>query len=374
MSHDTLPQDFPRWYAHPGARAWRAQPLDTSPREFHRTLEGYAPTPLIELPAFAQELGVRRVFVKDESQRLGLPAFKIVGASYAIARALSERLGENEVLPFDELRGRVADAGDIRLVAATDGNHGRAVARFGRLLGLPVTIYIPPGAADAAMAGIRSEGAELIEPGVPYDEVVAITVEAAASDPNAILVQDSAQPGGEEVARWIVDGYDTLASEVDEQLGDEHLDLFVVGAGVGALAQGIVQHYRSAGRTPAVLVTNPEAAPGLTVSLTEGRIVPVGTGTTVMTGLNCGTVSELAWPTLRDGLDASVVVTDGDALAAMRDLQSLGVDAGPCGAASLAGTRAALAQPDGRKVLGLDENSVIVLLSSEGFAANPKSA
>ncbi len=359
----------PRWFANPTARTWRTKPLDHAPRQFHRTLPDYYSTPLVELAPLADELGVGRVYVKDESHRLGLPAFKIVGASYAIARSLSERLGADGVLSLDELRERLADS-PVRLIAATDGNHGRAVARVGRMIGLPVTIYIPPGAAPEAVTGIRSEGCELIEPGVPYDDCVALAVAVASDDPNALLVQDSAQPGGESVAQWIVAGYDTLADEVDEEL--EHLDLFVVGAGVGALAQGIVQHYRSGDRTPAVLVTNPEAAPALTVSLHAGEIVPVGTGETIMTGLNCGTVSSYAWPVLAGGLDASVVVSDTETRTAMRDLHALGVLAGPCGAASLAGLRAAVAIPGGREALGLGADSVVVLLSSEGFAANPK--
>jgi diaminopropionate ammonia-lyase len=110
----------------------------------------------------------------------------------------------------------------------------------------------------------------------------------------------------------------------------------------------------------------------VTAALRAGRIVPVETGETVMTGLNCGTVSEIAWPTLREGLDAAVTVTDREALAAAADLAGLGVDSGPCGAATLAGLRTVLAEPGTRERLELTEDSVVVLLSTEGTAANPR--
>ena len=77
------------------------------PWEFHRGLPEYKPTPLVSLPALAAELGLGALFVKDESRRLGLNSFKILGASYAISR-------------FEGLRTCFS--------AATDGNHGRAVA------------------------------------------------------------------------------------------------------------------------------------------------------------------------------------------------------------------------------------------------------
>ena len=113
------------------AREWRTRP-GPDVLGFHESLPGYVPTRLVDVPALADELGVSRVFVKEESSRLGLPAFKVLGASYAISRALSARLGHDDALPLDVLRGR---APATRLIATTDGNHGRAVAHIARLLG-----------------------------------------------------------------------------------------------------------------------------------------------------------------------------------------------------------------------------------------------
>lgn len=368
MTETSIPPHF-----NSDARTWRTEPLRESPAELHRSLPGYAPTPLIPLPVLAEELGVRTVLVKDESQRLGLPAFKILGASYAIARALSARLGSDTALPLEELRERLGSIRGMSLVAATDGNHGRAVAHLARLLGLPATIYVPRGVSAQATAAIVSEGAELVELDLPYDDVVARAAEHSGGD--ALLIQDTSWDGYVDVPQWIVDGYATLLQEIDDQLArnaTERLDLVVVPAGVGSLAQAVVHHYRSTPRTPALLVAEPGTAASVTSSLHAGRVVPVETGETVMTGLNCGTVSATAWPVLRDGLDASVTVTDAQALTAVADLGRLGVDSGPCGAATLAALRAVCADDEQRRQLGLAENSVVVLLSTEGTAANPK--
>lgn len=194
-------------------------------------------------------------------------------------------------------------------------------------------------------------------------------------DEHTLLVQDTSWSGYEQVPQWIVDGYDTLLAEVDEQLTDAGAgapDLVVVPAGVGSLAQAVVSHYRRDGHRPAVLAAEPDTAASVTSALRAGRIVPVATGDTIMTGLNCGTVSDIAWPALREGLDASVTVTDAGALDAVRDLAAQGVDAGPCGAATLAGARNVMSVPERRAALGLPDDAVVVLLSTEGRAANPK--
>jgi len=362
------------WYSNPAARAWRTEPVRSGMREFHNSLPGYAPTPLTPIPEAAAILKVGAVFVKDESQRLGLPAFKILGASYAISRALSAWLGAPGVAySLEELRKRLGTDSALSLAAATDGNHGRAVAHVANLLGLPATIYVPAEVSQAAMDAIRSEGATLIELSVPYDDVVEHAKNATVGD--AVLIQDTSWSGYQDIPQWVVDGYDTMFAEIDEQLrsaGIERLDLIVAPSGVGSFAQAAVRHYRSTEHTPSVLSVEPDTASSVTTSLRAGRITPVSTADTVMTGLNCGTVSALAWPILLAGLDASVTVTDSEALAAVHDLASHGVDSGPCGASTLAGARAVLVDPDRRAELGITDDAIVVLLSTEGRAANPK--
>lgn len=361
------------WHHNPNAKDWFTPRVAADARDFHRSLPGYAPTPLTPVADLATELGVRAVFVKDESHRLGLPAFKILGASYAISRALSRRLGHpSAAYTLEELQRRLAGS-TVSLVAATDGNHGRAVARVADLLAIPAVIYVPTEVSDAAKDAIRAEGARLVELAIPYDEVV--THAAAASGGDAVLIQDTSWADYEDIPRWIVAGYDTLLVELDEQLenaGCDRVDLVIAPAGVGSFAQAVVAHYRTEGHRPALLVVEPDTAASVTSSLNAGRISPVLTGDTVMTGLNCGTVSEIAWPVLSSGLDAAAAVTDRDALDAVNTLEALGIDSGPCGAATLAGARRVLADPQRRRALGVGVDAVVILLSTEGRAANPK--
>lgn len=364
---------FPRalpWFARPDARAWRCEPAPAEVRVFHSSLPDYKPTPLTELPSAATELGVGRVFVKDESCRLGLPAFKALGASWAVHRALAERAASG------------AEPGPVTLVTATDGNHGRAVARTARRLGQGAHVFVPQGVHPRAVAAIVAERARVTEVAGPYDEAVRLAAEAAAG-PDAILVQDTAWPGYERIPGWIVEGYSTLCTEIDEQLAAEGVvdgpDLVSVPVGVGSLAQAVVTHYRSRpggsdGRAPALLSVEPEAAACVLESLALGAPVSVTTGATTMAGLNCGTPSSIAWPFLSGGLDAAIAVTDADSARAAARLAALGVSAGPCGAAALAGLRVALTGSgagERRRALGLGPSSVVVLLNTEGPAANP---
>ncbi|MFI6484706.1 pyridoxal-phosphate dependent enzyme [Nonomuraea sp. NPDC050663] len=323
-------------YVRPDARDWRCEPAPAGVRDFHRSLPGYAPTPLTGVPAIAAELGLGRVLVKDESQRLGLPAFKVLGASWAIHRA-------------------VPAGSRAHLVTATDGNHGRAVARMARLLGHTAEILIPGGVPEEAVAAIEGEGATVRRADGSYDEAV----RQAAGVEGAVVVQDTAWPGYEEIPGWIVEGYSTLFSEIDDEVGEP--DLVVVPAGVGSLTQAAVTHYRGRPGRTALMTVEPESAACVLASLLAGEPVTVETGFTVMTGLNCGTVSSLAWPYLRDGLDAAVAVGEDDSLRAVRDLGALGISAGPCGAAALAGLRAA------RRRLDLGPDATVVLLNTEGF-------
>ncbi|MFL6128635.1 MAG: diaminopropionate ammonia-lyase [Mycobacteriales bacterium] len=348
------------WYANPAARTRSCDAAPADVLAFHRQLPGYAPTPLVELPSVAAELNVRRLLVKDESSRLGLPAFKVLGASWAVARLVAARAGLRGPLTLDRLRAAV---GPLTLVTATDGNHGRAVARMARLLGAAAHVLVPDVVPDRAARLIADEGAKVTTLPGPYDQTVAEAARVAAGDPDAELVQDTAWPGYETVPGWVVEGYATLPAEIGPVP-----DLVVVPIGVGSLAQAVVTHYRSGGRAAAVLGVEPETAACVLASLRAGRRRSVRTGATVMAGLNCGTPSSLAWPVLRDGLDAAVAVSDDQASRAVADLGDLGVSSGPSGAATLAAARAALGEEARRAALRVGPEATVVLLSTEGRA------
>jgi diaminopropionate ammonia-lyase len=350
------------WHAHQRDRTWTCDGPSPEATAFHRGLPDYAPTPLLDLPSLARELDVGRVLVKDESSRLGLPAFKALGASWAVYRALRD-------YPAGET---------TTVVAATDGNHGRAVAHFAHALGHRAIVVLPDGVHPAAAQAIRDEGADVRVVGGSYDSAVAIADDTAQAE-RGILIQDTSWEGYTDVPGWIVEGYATLFAEVDQRLRTRSLGtphLVVVPVGVGSLLHAAISHYRGsdAAQGTAIVSAEAQAAACLPASLRTGRPVTVRTRASVMSGLNCGTPSALAWPYIVRGLDAAVAVSDDDDLQAARDLAALGVSAGPCGAASLAAARLALtgAGSDRRRShLGLEPESIVVLVSTEGVDANP---
>ncbi|MEY4312273.1 MAG: hypothetical protein RLZZ571_1043 [Actinomycetota bacterium] len=327
--------------------------------EFHRGLSGYKPTELIPLPQIAAELGVGQVLAKNESDRFGLPAFKALGASWAIHKSL-QKLGDTD---------------SVTIVTATDGNHGRAVAKFSKLFGHKAKIVVPPGVHPSAVQAIVDEGAEVSRVHGSYDDAVA-EAERIAKSPGHILLQDTAWEGYEEVPSWIVEGYATMFSEIDSQisgLGIKGADLVVVPAGVGSLLQGALAHYRSEKgllKTKVVSV-EPVSAACIQASVKQGNPASVPTTTTVMAGLNCGTISSLAWPFVKNGLDGAIAITDEQDIVAAKDLANMGVFAGPCGASGLAGLRSVLKNDEARQALGLNSDSTLVILITEGSDANP---
>jgi diaminopropionate ammonia-lyase len=373
------------WFANPRARSWACDSAEQvrsgTVRAFHRGLPGYAPTPLTEVPELAAELGTGRVFVKDESARLGLPAFKVLGASWAVRQLLARAPGSGSAANTPAQLRTLADRRPgLVFVTATDGNHGRAVARMARLVGAPAQVFVPAVTRPPVIAAIAGEGAEVTRVAGSHDEAVAVAATWARDHPGAELVQDTAWPGYEQVPAWIAEGYSTLFAETDAQLaaaGAAASALVVVPVGVGSLAQAAVAHYRARdtppGRAhPGLLAVEPDTAACLLASLQAGTPVSVPTAETIMAGLNCGTVSTIAWPCLAAGLDAAVAVSDAATRRAVGDLAAAGISAGPSGAASLAGARAALTGPGSatrRDALAIEPDSVVVLLSTEAGPA-----
>jgi diaminopropionate ammonia-lyase len=321
-------------FLRPAGNTWRCPPAPTTVRDFHARLPGYAPTPLTELPVLATELKVGRLFVKDESSRLGLPAFKALGASWAVHQVLKDQIGQ------------------VTLTTATDGNHGRAVARMARLFGHKAHTFVPHHVPQHAVEAIKAEQAEVTIVNGNYDDAVSLAAKA-----DGVLVQDMGWPGYEEIPAWIVEGYGTLCAEIDEQLHDDP-DLVVIPVGVGSFAQAVITHHRSRDSRTRLLAVEPDTAACVLESLRAGERKTIPTGDTIMAGLNCGTPSATAWPFLHHGLDAAVAISDADCTRAINDLNAHNVHSGPCGAAALAGLRAI------RNDLGT--LGTVVLISTEG--------
>jgi diaminopropionate ammonia-lyase len=310
---------------------------------FHARLPGWRETPVRQLDGVAAELMLGGVALKDESDRLGLPAFKVLGASWALERAL-------------------ADAPDTGiLVAASAGNHGRAVAHVAAMRGLGCRIFVPARAAADRRAAIEGEGAELVVVDGGYEEAVRLA-DAAGAEPGALALADVGETGP---AHWVIDGYHTLFAEAAAQVG---FDTLLVPAGVGSFAAAAARYGARAGK--AVIAVEPVAAACVTASLGAGAPTVVPTPGTRMAGMDCAEVSPAAWPSLRDGLTGTVTVSDAEATAAMRELAGLGYAIGDCGAAPLAALRAMMTEPEGaalRAAAGLDEaRARVLLVATEG--------
>ncbi|MGB4136706.1 MAG: diaminopropionate ammonia-lyase [Microbacterium sp.] len=327
---------------------------------YHRTLPEYRRTPLVRADALAARLGVRTVWVKNEASRLGLPAFKILGASWATARAISTRLGVDLAgLTLDGLTDAVQRDDRLkRLVAATDGNHGRAVARMAKLLGLESLIFVPEGTVASRIEAIESEGATVIVHPDNYDSAVRKAAEEESDD--TMVIADTAWEGYTDIPRWVVDGYSTITQEVREELsaaGEPLPDVIAVQMGVGAFAASVVENF--ADLAPRVIGVEPEKVACIAQSIEAGHIVPIeGQLDSIMAGLNCGEPSPIAWPALQKGLAEVVLVSDADAEEAMRALAAEGVVAGESGAAGLAGLLVAADS------LGPDD--VVLVVNTEG--------
>ncbi|HKW21820.1 MAG TPA: diaminopropionate ammonia-lyase [Ktedonobacterales bacterium] len=343
--------------------------------DFHQKLPGYRESPLIGAPGIADVLGVGKVWVKDESSRFGLPAFKFLGASWAVYRVLLERSG-GSIAPwqtFDDLRERFAPLKPLTLIAATDGNHGRAVARMAHLLGFASHILVPRGMAQARIDAIEGEGANVTIVNGSYDD--AVTRAAALASENALVISDTAWDGYTQIPHWIMEGYTTILRELDDQLaatGSPRVDLVAAQMGVGGLATAVVWHYRrpELANQPKIVGVEPLAADALLESARAGRMVEVpGPHTSIMAGLCCGVPSLVAWPILSSGIDVFVAIDDEWAREAMRELAKAGVVSGETGAAGLAGLLALLSGPEReqhRQLLRLTRESQVVVISTEG--------
>jgi diaminopropionate ammonia-lyase len=321
---------------------------------FHRAHRGYAPTQLRPLPEETAALGLGEIWLKDENGRFGLPAFKIAGASWALARLVAERPGLESVW------------------AASEGNHGRAVARAAAQRGLAARIFLPVATSEARARAIASEGAEVVRVEGVYEDAVAAA--ARAGDvPGAATLADVAYDDSDPVAHWVADGYSTIFDEAAEQ-ADVPFDVILCQIGVGSFASAAVR-FACHQQPPAIAIgVEPATAACVTASLAAGRPVVVDTPGTSMAGLNCATPSHAAWPVLRDGLAGTVVISVDESRTAMRDLAALQIVAGDCGAASLAGLRALMRDPGCAQLArsaGLGPSSCVLIVSTEG-ATDPE--
>ena len=349
---------------------------------FHKTFPEYSETPLWELKNLASDLGVASIYIKDESYRFGLNAFKVLGGSYCIGNYIAEQLGiAIDVLSYEkiieeEVKNRL---GNLTFVTATDGNHGRGIAWTAQKFGYKSVVYMPKGTTLERLNNIKELGSEAAVTQLNYDDTVQ-WAEKIAQKNGWILVQDTSWEGYEKIPEWIMKGYTTMAYEVLKQLKNEKPTHIFLQAGVGAMAGAIAGFFADAygeKDKPMIIIVESNQADCIfrTAQASDGRLHEVnGALDTIMAGLACGKPCSIGWEILQDYAESFMAVPDYVAAKGMRILGNpVGDDSriisGESGAVTL-GVVAELMQNRNfeqiRKQLKLDRNSKILCFSTEG--------
>lgn len=348
--------------------------------DFHKSFPMYRPTPLAHLAQLAKVVGVADLYVKDESHRFGLNAFKVLGGSYAIGSYLAERLGKDvgelsyEEMISPEVKGQI---GDVTFITATDGNHGRGVAWTANQLGQKSVVYMPKGSAPERLENIKKEGADAQITHLPYDDTVRLASQHAQQY-GWVLVQDTAWEGYEGIPCNIMQGYTTMAQEVAQELPQPPTHIFLQ-AGVGSLPAAIAGYFSDLYQEnkPTITIVEPHSADCIfrTAEANDEKLHAVpGEMKTLMAGLACGEPSPIAWEILRDYADFFLTCDDAMAANGMRILgaplkDDSRVISGESGAATL-GCLVELMTNDAyshyRNMLNLNETSRVLLFSTEG--------
>lgn len=370
----------------PRDRSYPVEPFGAENAErvhaFHRQFPGYAATPLVRLQSLAERLGAQAVYVKDESPRFGLNAFKGLGGSYSVGRYIADRLGiPEEELTYERITSDEARAeiGDATFVTATDGNHGRGLAWTAETLGYKSVVYMPKGSSQERLDNIRAHGATAEITDVNYDDTVRLAG-TMAEENGWIYVQDTAFPGYEKIPAWIMAGYTTMGHEITEELGEERPTHIFLQAGVGAMAGAMTAFFRDAykdGKPPVIVIVEPDKADCFyrTAAADDGELHTVtGALDTIMAGLACGEPCTIGWDILRAHADHFLSVADPVAAKGMRVLGNPlpgdePVISGESGAVTL-GVAVELFENEAldalKKSIGLDANSRILCISTEG--------
>ncbi|MFA6075108.1 MAG: diaminopropionate ammonia-lyase [Negativicutes bacterium] len=352
-------------------------------RNFHRSIPGYKPTPLRDLDNLATKLGLGKIFIKDESYRFGLNAFKVLGGSFAIAKYLAQKLNKSiEQMPFSVMTSDAVrrQLGDVTFATTTDGNHGRGVAWTANVLKQKSVVHMPVGSSQFRLDMIRAEGATADITNMNYDDTVRLTAKESAEN-GWVIIQDTAWEGYEEIPLWIMQGYGTMALEADEQIAAEGFEPpthVFVQAGVGSLAGAIQGYFADRyGADVKVVIAEARAADCLYRSAVANDGQPHNVGgdlTTIMAGLACGEPNIIGWKILRDYSSAFVSCRDVVAAYGMRllgnpltgDAKVVSGESGAvtAGLLSLLMTDNSLAEL--KTALGLCSSSRVLMFSTEG--------
>ncbi|RJP60034.1 MAG: diaminopropionate ammonia-lyase [Ignavibacteriales bacterium] len=339
-------------------------------RNFHRTVPKYNTTPLIELEDTAIKFGISKLWLKDESHRMGLKAFKILGGSYAITNILSNKLGINkEFLSFEKLSAE--DLSSFSFVTATDGNHGRGVAWVANKLGCKSFVFMPNTSSESRINNIKEFATEVFVVDGNYDFATEKAKQFAKNE-NSILVQDSSWFGYEEIPLMIMQGYLTLIDEIYEQLNGENFTHIFLHCGVGSMPAAIEAFLvnKFGVNKPKTIIVEPNKADcfykSIEINDGEPHIVS-GKLDSIMAGLSCGIPSKIAWDIISKHSDYFTSCVDEITKIGMRELAKLNIVSGESGAVSYGILSHAFKNDKSiLESLEINADSKIMLISTEG--------
>ena len=349
-------------------------------QSFHASFPVYKETPLVELKHTAKSMGLGNIYIKDESYRFGLNAFKVLGGSYAIGNYLAKRLGKSITeMPYEKLvSGEIKrELGDITFVTATDGNHGRGVAWTAKQLQQKSVVYMPKGSAEERLMNIRAEGADASITDLNYDEAVRLA-NSQAEQKGWVMVQDTAWEGYEDIPGWIMQGYGTMGYEAYMQLPEKPTHIFLQ-AGVGSMAGAVAGFFASVygEDRPIITIVEPNKADCIykTAEAADGKLHFVtGDMDTIMAGLACGEPCSIGWNVLRDYADNFISCPDYAAAQGMRvlgnpeagDTKVVSGESGASAFGCIAEIMRDKTLVELKNKLKLDENSKLLFFSTEG--------
>lgn len=339
---------------------------------------GYQVTPLHSLKSLASQLGVASLHYKDESHRFGLGSFKALGGAYAVARLLQRevaaRQSNGEPSIAEILNGDHAEViSNITVCCATDGNHGRSVAWGAQTFGCQCVIYVHATVSDARCKAIEAYGARVVRTTGNYDDSVREAQRAASDNDNWYVVSDTSYPGYTETPKDVMQGYELMAAEAEEQLDAPPTHIFLQ-TGVGGMAAAVCAYFtrRYGAKRPSIVLADPDRAACWLESIRAGVPTPVrGDLDTMMAGLACGEVSLLAWSILSDHADAVMAIPDDGVADTMKLLaHPAGEDppivAGESAVGGLLALQLSSSDTDTATALGLDKNSRVLVFGTEG--------
>lgn len=371
-------------------KRYAAQPEDISfldashvahVQAFHQSFPMYEKTPLVGLDHLAQKIGLNRFFVKDESYRFGLNAFKVLGGSFAIGSYIAKRLGMDiQDLPFSrmvspEIKEKL---GALTFVTATDGNHGRGVAWTANQLGQKAVVYMPKGSSEERLRNIQAEHAEASITDLNYDDAVRLA-NKEAMEKGWIMVQDTSWPGYQDIPRWIIQGYSTMAMEAYQSLPEKPTHIFIQ-AGVGALAGAVTGFFSKVytGKDkPIITIVEPTTSDCIfrTAKAHDGKLHFVtGDMNSMMAGLNCGEPCDIGWRVLDSYADYAIACEDFITAKGMRvlgapvagDRRIISGESGAVTSGLVVELMTNPAYETYRKTLQLDDTSTVLCFSTEG--------